>query len=124
MPERNDAPCPACTKRMGDHTIDGLDECLQGFNYHLPYEDIPDGPLQMDMGEMVSEVTVASAFIDSPVGRFPCLQFRFYGAGSTPMEHRPLPPITLVMDANTLKNVRQLVSTAVDRAILAARRGR
>lgn len=121
-------PCPGCQQPIGEHTIAGYGDCLKaaGFNYTLPYEDIPDGPLIFPgiEGHVAGEVTVGGGFIDSAMGRVPVLQFRFTGPGAAPMERRTLPPITLVLDANGLKTFRQLVATNVDKAILAARRGR
>lgn len=123
-----EATCPGCQQPVGDHTIRSYGECLEkaGFDYVLPYEDNPDGPLTFPgiEGDLVGEVTVSPGMIDSALGRLPILRFIFTGPGPEPMSRRTLRPITLVMDANGLKNVRQLVSTSVDRALLAARRGR
>lgn len=120
--------CPGCAEPIGEHTIAGYQQCLQaaGFDYVLPFEDVPDGPLSTPHidSQLVGEVTVAAAVIDSPMGRLPALRFTFTGPGPDPMSRRSLRPIDLVMDANGLRSVRQLISTSVDRAILAARRGR
>jgi hypothetical protein len=121
-------PCPGCGVAIGEHTITGYRECLQGagFDYELPHEDIPGGPLQFPglEGHLAGEVTVASAFIDSALGRIPALRFIFTGSGAAPMSRVSLPPITLVMDAKGLKSFRTLVGMSIGRAILAARRGR
>lgn len=130
MAERPDPEslCPECRKPIGDHTIRGYGDCLKasGFDYRLPYEDNPDGPLAFPgiEGELVGEVTVMPGMVDTAMGRMPVLRFVFTGPGPDPMSRRSLKPINLVMDANGLKSVRQLISTSVDRAVLAARRGR
>lgn len=123
-----DKLCPGCSTPVGDHTIRGWADCLQraGFDYVLPMEEIPGGPLHFANvdGPLVGEVSVAAAFLDSASGRFPLLRFIFTGPGADPMSRRQMPPVNLVMDANGLRSFRQLVSQSVDRAILAARRGR
>lgn len=122
-----DSPCPGCGHALGDHTVRGYRDCLQtaGFDYHLPFEDVPGAPVHFPGvdGEMVGEITVGGGFVDSALGRVPVLRFIFTGAGPEPMSRRSLKPIHLVMDPNGLRSVRQMVSSAVDRAILAARRG-
>jgi hypothetical protein len=123
-----DAVCPGCGVRIGDHTIEGYAGCLKsaGFDYRLPYADIPDGPLTYPGidGEMAGEVSVMPGFVDTGLGRMPVLRFVFTAAGLKPMSRRTLPAINLLLDPKGLKAFRQLVSAGVDRAIVAARHGR
>lgn len=115
-----DDPCPGCKRPIGDHTIRGYGDCLQaaGFDYELPHEDVPDGPVRMPgvEGSLVGEVVIRSAVLDTLIGRLPALQFTFIGAGS-----RPLPPITLVMDDRGLMAFQRLVTDSVRSAIGAAK---
>jgi hypothetical protein len=126
MPLNTSQPCPTCQTPVGTHTIDGYQECVQGLDYHLPYEDIPGDPITVpgEEGHMVGEVTVMAATMKTAIGVFPILRFTFTGPGPEPLSRRSLPPINLLMDANGLRQVRQLVATATDKAILAARRAR
>lgn len=120
----NEQPCPTCGQPVGAHTIDGYAECTQNLNCHLPYEDVPGDPITFPGtdGHMVGEVTVMAAVMPTNIGAFPVIRFVFTGVGPEPMSRRTLPPINLLMDANGLRTVRQLVSTSIDKAILAARR--
>lgn len=118
-------PCPACQQPVGEHTIDGYRTCLEsvGYDHNLPYEDDPGEPLRFPAAEgrhLVGEVTVAAATIDTDFGHLPALQFTFTGPGAEPMSRRS--PVLLVMDADGLRAVRQLVGTAVAKAIGAAQR--
>lgn len=121
--------CPACHLAVGDHTIRGWEECLKarGLQYNLPFEDVGGIIWQepSDKDFMAGEMTVGAAFLNTDtMGRVPCLIFRFAGPGADGISRVQTPPVHLVMDAPSMKNVRNLISQAVDRAILAARRGR
>lgn len=117
----HNAPCPTCQRAIGEHTFREYGDCLKtaDFDYVMPFEDIAGGPMKFPgvEGEMVGEVTVMSGAIDSPLGRVPILRFVFTGAGPLPMSRRSLAPINLVMDANGLRAVADLVATAVGRSI-------
>lgn len=60
-------------------------------HYHLPYEEVPDGPINLDIrGYFVDQVHLRSAVMDTPIGRLPLLVFNFESsAHHTP----PLAPI-------------------------------
>lgn len=122
----NESPCPGCGIPIGDHTIRGYEECLKrsGFNYELPVEEIPGGPVSYPSheGSMVGEITVMSAVLDTAMGVLPVLRFVFTAPGATPMSRVNLPPIDLVMDAAGLRRVKKLVGDSVELAIKAARR--
>ena len=122
----HDAICPGCKKPIGDHTIRGWEECLKaaGFDYELPFEDMPDGPVHLPgvEGELAGEVTVMAGVVDSALGQVPCLRFVFICPGADPMSRRPLKPINLVMDEKGLDAVARLVRNATKRAIAAARK--
>ena len=114
-------PCPGCQK-----PIAGFGDCLAnaGFDYTLPYENVPGAPITFPgvEGDLVGEVTVMAATVTTPIGVMPVVRFIFTGPGADPMSRRSLRPINLLMDGNGLRSFRTLVSQCVDQAILAARR--
>lgn len=119
-----DTPCPTCHEPVGGHTIDGYQECAAGLNYNLPYGDVPGGPLRTPAGDsvMAGEVTVGAGAIDTPLGRIPVLQFRFFSASPTvPMAHIPIRPVILVLDPTGLRNFSAIVARAVSAAIKATK---
>jgi hypothetical protein len=123
-----DALCPGCKKPIGDHTMRGYADCLTtaGFDYELPHEEIPDGPISLPgvQGALVGEVTVASAVIQSAIGPLPCLRFTFWGPGRDPMSRVALDPVNLIMDGEGLFKVARLVNNAAHSANAAAERMR
>lgn len=122
-----DAPCPACKRPIGDHTMRGYAEELReaGFDYKLPHTEIPGGPVHVDGvdGDLAGEVVVAAMVWTTPLGRMPVLRFQFSAPGEQAMSRVPLRPVNLVMDVAGLRNFRELVAGAVDRAVLAAVEG-
>lgn len=118
--DRNAQPCPGCGIAVGDHTVRGYSECLDraGFNYELPHEDVPGGPVMIPGfdGHLVGEVVVRSAVLPSALGAFPLLVFDFESVGSAPMERVRLKPICLLLDEAGLKAFRTLVWNSVESA--------
>jgi hypothetical protein len=116
--------CPGCGTAIGDHTIRGYSECLEraGFDYEIPHEDVPGGPVKLPgvTGDVVGEVVVRSAVMETRLGKVPLLIFDFAGAGPFPMSRRSLPPVNLVMDKRGLRAFAQLVAKSVESAIRAA----
>lgn len=123
-----DGICPHCKLNIGDHTFRGYEQCLKdaGHDYVLPFEDIPGEPVHFPgmEGVTVGEITCGAGFVQTDLGRMPVLRFIFAGPGNQPMSRVSLRPINLIMDPDALKSVRTLVGTAIDRAILGARRGK
>lgn len=126
LPPGLDEPCPRCGVLVGDHTIRGYGECLDaaGFNYHVPFEEVPGGPVRMtaDADQMVvGAIDVVAACTDTAFGKLPMVGFRFYAAGVTPMSKVPTPLYLLVGDADILQRTKELVIKNVNAAIRAAR---
>lgn len=121
-----DAICPGCNTPIGDHTIRGYSECLKaaGFNYELPFQEVPDGPFELPNGGglVAGEVVVAAAIIPTALGVLPALRFTFVGPGEAPMSRRELDPITLIMDDIGLDAVGRLVRQSIRSACAAAKR--
>lgn len=121
-------PCKHCGKRIGSHTYDHYAECLtaMGIAYNLPFEDVGgSGPIwtqTTDEDFYAGSMTIGAAFMPTEIGRIPCLIFRFTGRMGD-QDGIQSPGIYLMMEPPGLKSIRQNVSAAVDRAILAARRG-
>lgn len=85
--------------------------------WHLPYEDIPDGPLEHDVQFlMVDGCHVRSATIPlpDPVGRLPMLLFDFTSSAAGAPQ---LPSIGLVGPPEVLSNLADVIRDAVDGAL-------
>lgn len=121
-----EAKCPGCDVAVGDHTIRGWEDCLKtaGFDYELPHEEIPDGPVSFPgiEGELAGELIVGSGMVKTALGFVPCLRFTFVCPGADPMSRKQLKPINLVMSDEGLEGVARLVRNAVKTAITATRR--
>lgn len=120
-----DDACPQCQRQVGEHTIRGWESCVKaaGFDYTLPYEEIPGGPLRFEpAGDriMVGEVTVKAGALDSVLGRLPVLMFTFYGPGFEPMSRVPTPEYALVGPADFMRQTKQLINKSINGAIRAA----
>jgi hypothetical protein len=88
-----------------------------GADYDLPFEDIPGGEVNVDAGYMAGALSVGAGALPTEIfGNLPLLAFEFRGPEREPLR------VTLVMDDRALRSVRTLVGTAIDRAILHARR--
>jgi hypothetical protein len=120
-----DAPCPACGKPIGDHTLRGYSEELEaaGFSHSTPHRDFEGGPLNVPNidGDLAGEIKIAAATMDTILGKLPVLRFMFYGAGPEPMSRVALKPVNLVLDADGMRAVAELVSSAALRAVEAAK---
>lgn len=119
-----DDECPKCHRAVGDHTIRGWGDCLKasGFDYELPYEEIPGGPLRFSADVdnnrvMVGEITVKAGALDSALGRLPVVLFTFYGPGLDPMARVATPEYALVMDERGLQSVKELINKSINGAI-------
>jgi hypothetical protein len=85
--------------------------------WHLPYEDVPDGPIEHDVTFlMVGGFHVRSATLPlpAPVGRLPMLLFDF--TSSAPDAPR-LPSIGFVGSPEVLSNCADVIRDAVDGAL-------
>lgn len=119
--------CPQCGALVGEHTINRWTECLKahGFDYELPYEEVPGGPLRFEAAGdriMVGEIVVKAGAMDSALGRLPVVLFTFYGPGLEPMSRVPTPEYALVMDARGLQSVKELINKSINGAIREAAR--
>lgn len=88
--------------------------------WDLPYEEIPDGPIDLDLaGLPMDGLTVRAAVqnFPEPIGTLPILVFDFT---SSAMPDQPLPPIVLVGPPDVLLRVAQLVRKSTTSAIRAA----
>lgn len=127
--DRNAVPCPVCTVAVGEHTINGYQDCLQsaGFDYQLPMAEVPGGPLNLPGLDFLfaGEVQVRAATIPTGLGTFPLLIFDFEGAGEGPMERvRVTPrPVALLLSADGMRVFAQLVSESVGAALRALKKG-
>jgi hypothetical protein len=84
--------------------------------FHLPYEDVPDGPIESTVAAgavLVDQVTVRSAWVDAfPFGPLPTLIFDFANSASG-----PLPPLVLVGSVEGLLNLAEVVSSGARAAV-------
>lgn len=122
-----DDPCPGCGVAIGDHTFRAYAACLQkaGFDYKLPSETIPGGPVRFPNLDAIpcGNVTVRSAVLPTPLGPMPTLLWDFEGPGPKPMERRHATggtPLALVMDPDTMRQLKEIVTRGIDMAIEAA----
>jgi hypothetical protein len=113
-------PCPTCTEPVGAHTVDQLAAHLSDVaDFHLPFEEFDREQEQtLDPHGMAGSIVVKAAAIRSSIGVYPVLVFEFSGPAG------PMPPISLVLDDNRMRDVRHLVGTAIDAAIKGARKHR
>lgn len=91
---------------------------------HQPVDTTAADPLSLPGldGPLVGALDVTPGFVPTPHGRAPVLRFQF--TGPTPDGGvRALPPINLLMDANTMRDLRPMIAGAIDQAIIGARRG-
>lgn len=89
--------------------------------WHLPYEDVPDGPLDLDAQFlMVDGVTVRAATIalPAPVGPQPILLIDFTNSAQS----EQLPSIGLVGSPEVLLNFAEIVRQSVRAALREHRR--
>lgn len=108
-------PCPRCTRPTGEHTVDEFTRCMADLHDHdLPFESMPETQQTLDV-VTAGSVAVKAGVQDSPLGAFPVLVFEFTSPTG------PVPPIALILDAEHMRSVRRLVTTAVDAALKAAR---
>ena len=113
-----DEICPGCPRPVDGHTVAELRTCLSALHdHHLPFEEADLGEQDLQVVN-VGSIAIKAGVHASPIGTFPVLVFEFSGPDG------PLPPIALVLDDNHMRSVRQLVSSAVDAAIRAARKRR
>lgn len=90
--------------------------------WHLPYEDIPDGPVELDATFLwVDGVHVRAATIPlpDPVGRHPMLLIDFTNSAKP---DDPLPPVGLIGSPEVLLNFAEVVRQAVRGALREHRR--
>ena len=84
--------------------------------FHLPYEDVPGGPIESTTGPdsvLVDQVTVRAAWVDAfPFGPLPTLIFDFANSASG-----PLPPLVLVGSVEGLLNLADVVSSGARAAV-------
>jgi hypothetical protein len=74
-------------------------------------------------GDLASAISIQPAYTTSQIGRLPILRFKFAAADDAGNSIE-FPPVNLMMDATSLRKVRQVLAAAIDSAILSARRGR
>lgn len=89
--------------------------------WHLPYEDIPDGPVELDAQFLlVDGVTVRAATcpLPAPVGRAPMLLLDFTNSAQA----EQLPSIALVGSPEVLLNFAEIVRQSVRGALREHRR--
>lgn len=90
--------------------------------WDLPYEDIPDGPVEVDLEVVVMDgLTVRSAVkhFPDPVGSLPLLIFDFTTSADP---DAAIPPIAFVGSPDTLRSVANVVRQAANGAIRGHRR--
>ena len=84
--------------------------------WHLPYEDIPDGRLEIDVvGQIADGVTYRSGDVDVDGVPYPIVVFDFT-VGAEPL----CPPIMFVGNPSVMRNLSRGVQAAVTAAIKAA----
>ena len=84
-------------------------------SWHVPFEESsgPPEPLHdADQAIVVGAIVVIGAVADTPLGRHPMLVFRFEGADGA-----MLPPIALLVDAPTMRNIPGIITGAANAAI-------
>jgi hypothetical protein len=90
--------------------------------WDLPYEDVPDGPVEIDVEALfVDGLTVRAAVHDfpAPVGALPLLIFDFTTTADPDLR---IPPIALVGTPDTLRSVADIVRKAANGAVCGHRR--
>lgn len=92
---------------LGDNSLD------------LPFEPVPDGPVETDVeGYIAGGVVVLAGMVDVPgIGNTPCLVFKF----ANPDGSGFYPPVTLVADEDGMTQCAHLVSRSVAASIRAVR---
>lgn len=122
-PDPMDAECPVCTRPLGVHTMREYDDCVKQIpGVHLPYQEIPGGPMLSPAGDsiMAGEFDCYSAAIESPLGWFPVLRFVFKTPGLEPQAKVPLPPIDLILDGDSMRHAAKVISDCAEKSIDAA----
>lgn len=122
-----DAVCeyPSCGMLIDEHSF-------RLFREHnpamlLPYEPVEAGPIEQigPDGVIATSVIIKAMVVsvaDPPPGmkqHHPALGFTFYGIDGREEVGR----FTLVMDSTSMRSLRQIVGSAIDGALKAARRG-
>lgn len=90
--------------------------------WHLPYEDVPGGPIDIDAQFlMVDGVTVRAATVPlpAPVGRMPLLLIDFTNSAASDVR---LPTVGLVGSPEVLLNFAEVVRQSVRAALREHRR--
>lgn len=110
--------CERCATSIDHHTVAELRRCMADLHSHdLPFEEADLGDQHLRVLNAGS-VAVKAGVSSSPLGTHPVLVFEFTGPDGV------IPPIALILDDASMRSVRQLVSSAVDASIRAARKAR
>lgn len=122
-----DKKCPNCGVEVGEHTIREYGNCTheQGLNYHLPHETIPGRPIDMtgDPDQiMVGSIDVISGTMNTALGEFPIVGFRFAMQGAEPMSIVQTPTYLLIGDVEMMQRVPKLVADAAQQSIYAVKK--
>lgn len=79
-----DQPCPACGRAIGTHTMREWAEHSSAPSHDLPYEEIPDGPIMLDVDgmPMVDHIDVRATVMavgdpHAPTATIPAVIFSF-----------------------------------------------
>lgn len=86
-------------------------------SWHLPFEPIPGDRVSRDPDVWAGGVTVSAGSVDSPIGCFPVLLFQFMG-----QDQQLMPAICLVLDAEHMENIKDVIVKSIDAAITDSRR--
>jgi hypothetical protein len=110
--------CERCSQPVDDHLVSQLRRCLSDLHSHdLPFEET--GIVEQDLQVLnAGAMAVKAGVTSSPLGTHPVLVFESTGPDGL------IPPIALVLDDTHMRSVRQLVGSAADAAIRAARNHR
>ena len=109
--------CPRDGRPIDEHTVGEFKQCMSDLHDHdLPFEHLGQ-PVDQDLAVVLAgAISVKAGTHRSEVGKYPVLVFEFTTTDG------PLQPIALVLDTTAMRAVRTLVGSAVEAAVLAARR--
>jgi len=114
-----------CGKPTDDHTIRELRVCHPAERLNLPYEECDMSGNLADQGQLAGGLVVRGLVVDLPESFggtlcLPALGFTFFGPDGLTEVAKTL----LVLDDNRMRNLRNIVGSAIDGALKHARRRR
>lgn len=125
-----DEPCPACSRRLGDHTVDEWDDCLGVPSVDLGFEPTTEPTaVKWTLGDrdvVVCDHVIARALVATDPGSkiiVPLLHLEFL-IGKPGAPPAPLGEVAIVGETDGLRKIGKLLRDTANGAANAAERQR